>query len=301
MKKLNLISVVLLFTVALATLFVFSCKKDRIQPPPPQTLNAYTPVNTYLDTKKQQEQEFIITGPGNDTIIGNQGTRIYGGKNCLMLPNGDTVAYPYSVKLVELYTPKDMIYYQMPTVATGNILETDGEIRLRAFKGTQELSLKPLPCAYGIEMPNTSPKSYMNVFYGNNNGSFVDWTDSQVGFTTTAYGYLAYPNPLGWINCDNKIGNGTGSTLTFTSSTDDLTNVGIFIYFTATKGLMQVYAASSGKIPNGSNVKIVMIGINSSGTLYSYTESRTVNANATINVSLSQTTDAALTSYLDGL
>jgi len=301
MKKTNLISKILVTTITITTLITVGCKKDRIQSPPPPPLNSYTPVNTYLDSKKQQEQDFIITGPANDTIVGNQGTRIYGGKNCLQLPNGDTIAYPFTIKLVELYTPKDMIYYQMPTVASGNILETDGEIRLRAFKGTQELSLRPSPCAYGIEMPNTSPKSYMNVFYGSNNGNYVNWADSQVGFTTTSYGYLAYPNPLGWINCGNQIGNGTGSTLTFTSSTDDLTNVGIFIYFTTTKGLMQVYGASSGQIPNGSSVKIVMIGVNSSGSLYSYTESRTVNANATIDVSLSQTTDATLTAYLNNL
>jgi len=301
MKKSNLIFTMLSITIIAITLITFSCKKDRIQPPPPNQLNSYTPVNSYLDSKKQQEQEFIINGPGNDTIMGNQGTRIYGTKNCLMLPNGDTIDYPFSIKLVELYTPKDMIYYQMSTVASGDILETDGEIRLRAFKGTQELALKPSPCAYDIEMPNTSPKSYMHIFYGTNSNSNVNWTDSQVGFTTTAYGYLGYPTTLGWINCDNKIGNGTGNTLSFTSSTDDLTNVGIFIYFTSIKGVMQVFNASSSNIPSGSSVKIVMIGVNSSGNLFSYTESRTVNASATIDVSLTQTTDAALTTYLDNL
>ncbi|NQX98944.1 MAG: hypothetical protein HRT73_13860, partial [Flavobacteriales bacterium] len=71
-----------------------SCKKDRIEVPEEKTLNEYNPVNQYLDSKKQQEQEFIITGPSNDTITGNQGTKIIGGKNCLQDANGDTIDYP---------------------------------------------------------------------------------------------------------------------------------------------------------------------------------------------------------------
>ena len=59
-----------------------SCKKDRIEPPE-ETLNEYNSVNSYLDTKKQDEQDFEITGPSNDTLTGNQGTRIYGAKSCL--------------------------------------------------------------------------------------------------------------------------------------------------------------------------------------------------------------------------
>ena len=284
-------------TLILTTVLIYACKKDRIEQKP---IVSYDPVNTYLDTKKQQEQEFIITGQSNDTIIGNQGTKIYGGKNCLQDNNGDTIDYPFTIKLVELYLPKDMIYYQMPTVAAGNILETDGEIRLRAFKGTQELTLKP-SCPYCIEMPNSAPKNYMNIFYGTDNGNFVDWSDSQVGFTTNVYGYLGCPSTLGWINCDNQIGNGTGSTLTFTSGTDDLTNVGIFIYFDGTKGLMQAYNMSSGLIPDGSNVKIIMIAIDSNGDLFTYNETRTVNSSAVIDVSLSAITDANLTAYLDAL
>ena len=68
MKKLNLI----LTAISIIAITTYSCKKDRIEAPEePEQLNAYTPVNTYLDTKKQQEQEFIITGPSNDTITGN--------------------------------------------------------------------------------------------------------------------------------------------------------------------------------------------------------------------------------------
>ncbi|MCO6500428.1 MAG: hypothetical protein J5I47_08645 [Vicingus serpentipes] len=293
MKNIKHLSLALL---ALTIFTVYSCKKDRIEK---KQVNEYQSPNDYLDSKKQQEQEFIINGPSNDTLQGNQGTRVYGAKNCLQNSTGDTIDYPFTIKLVELYTPKDMIYYQIPTVAAGNILETDGEIRLRAFKGTEELTLKP-SCPYAIEMPNAAPKNYMNIFYGST-GTIVDWTDSQVAFGTNAYGYIGSPTTLGWINCDKTIGTGTGHTLTFTSSTDNLQNVAIFIYFTGIKGVMQVYNMTSGLIPDGSNVKIVMIAVNSSGDLYTYKETRTVTSSSTIDVELTAISDADLTNHLDNL
>jgi hypothetical protein len=298
MKKSNLITLLAIATLTTTALVNYSCKKDRIEEP--EQLAAYEPINSYLDSKKQQEQEFIITGPSNDTILGNQGTRIYGAKNCLVDGNNDTVDYPFSIHLVELYTPKDMMYWQMPTVASGDILETDGEIRIRATKNSQELTLKP-SCPYGIEMPNSAPKSYMNIFFGATTSNFVNWTDSNSPFNTIPYGYQAFINQLGWINCDNKIGNSKGHTLSFTSTTDDLTNVGIFIYFTAHDGVMQVYNTVSGLIPNGSTVKIVMMAQDSNGQLFSYTETRTVNNSDTISMSLSSTTDGALTAHLNSL
>lgn len=297
MKKLNLIPNIL---IALFLLSVFhSCKKDRIEPPQEEQLAAYQPISSYLDQKKQQEQEFIITGTTNDTIVGNQGTRIYGSKNCLVDSNNDTIAHPFTVKLVELYTPADMMYWQMPTVAGGNILETAGEIRLRAFKGTDELSLKP-SCPYAIEMPNSAPTNNMTIFYGTDNGTFVDWTDSQVAFSTIPYGYLGYVNSLGWINCDNQAATG-GHSVSFTSSTDDLTNVGIFLYIPATKTVMQGYNQTIASVPGGSNVKIVLMAIDSNGDLFSYTDTRTINGNTSIDVTLSSTTDAALTAHLNSL
>lgn len=296
----------LLTTITLSSLLFHSCKKDRIE----KSKNAYEPVNSYLDMKKQQEQEFVITGPSNDTIIGNQGTKLLVGKNCLMFPNNDTVSYPFSVKLVELYTAKDMIYWQMPTVAAGNILETDGEIRVRATKNNQDLVLKP-GCAYGVHMPNAAPKNNMNVFYGFDTGNFYDWTDnpSALGVNTTIsptfnhipYGYEALVARLGWINCGKLANNGSGNTITFTSQTDYLENVGIFIYFPTTKSVMQAYNMTSGLIPSGTNVKIIMIAVDGGGNLFHYYTTLTVNANTTLDVSLTAITDANLTALLDGL
>ena len=292
----------------LVSLLYLGCSKERIKEP---ALNQYSPVSTYLDTKKQPEQEFIIDSSTAGSIVGNQGTKISIGKQCLAYSNGDSVTWPFTVKLVELYKPKDMIYYQMPTVASGNILETDGEIRLRAFKNSTELILKPSPCFFQIEMPNTTPKSYMRVFYGFDSNGRPNWTDnpSSLGvttslspvFSTTASSYVASIARLGWINCGVLATNSPGSTLTFTSSTDDLTNVGIFIYLPATKTLMQVHNVTSDLIPNDVSATIIAIAVDANGQLFSSTLTQTISGSAQVDIVLGPVSDAALTSFLDAL
>lgn len=308
------VSSVLLFTLSIITSFIISsCSKDRIQPKSLKSYDAQA-TNNYLDSKKQAEQEFIIDTSGTGPIIGNQGTTISGAKNCLMDSNGDTVAYPFIVKLVELYTPKDMIYAQMPTVASDSIMETDGEIRVRAFKNATELSLMP-GCDFAITMPNAAPKNYMRVFYGFNTSTYTNWTDvpASLGvttsvspvFSTNATSYLAQIAKLGWVNCGYKRGGSTNYNLTFVSATDDLTGVAIFVYFPSTNparhGVMQVYNTVSGAIPNGSDVKIIAIASDSGGQLYSFTRTLTVNASQNIDVTMATTSDADLTTLLSSL
>jgi hypothetical protein len=140
----------------------------------------------------------------------------------------------------------------------------------------------------------------MTVFYGNDNGTFVDWTDSSTPWSTTAYGYKGTITSLGWINCGNQAGTG-GHTVTFTSSVDDLTNVGIFLYIPATKTVVQGYSQKAASIPSGTSVKIVLMAQDNNGDLFSYTDTKTINGNISIDVTLSKTTDAALTSHLNGL
>jgi hypothetical protein len=298
MRIINCLSKYMLVVVT-AVLLLQSCSKDRIQE---TQLNQYGTLNTYFDSKKQAEQEFIIDTAGNSPIIGNQGTKIGIGKQCLQFPNGDSVAWPFTVKLVELYKPKDMIYYQMPTVASGNILATEGEIRLRAFKNNTELVLKPSPCLAQVEFRDLDSvrNTNMIVYYGTQTNNLPDW-NGIFGFTNTSYGYSAPISKLGWINCGKLTGTTVGSKLIFTSSTDDLTNVGIFIYIPSTKTVMQVYNNMSSTIPNGLAVKITAIAAKSNGDLFSFSQALTVNTNNTINVTLSAITDANLTSALDNL
>lgn len=289
MKRINQISTLLI--IAIISALTFSCSKERIEP----DKNSYADLSPYLDSHKRIEEEFIITGPSQDTIIGQLGTRIYGSKDCLRFQNGDTVGYPFTIKLIELYTPDQMIYYQMSSIASGDVMDTEGIIKITAYKDSEELVLSP-SCPVGFEMPNDSPTSNKSIFIGG-----PSWTDTSVAASATSYGYLGYTNTLGWDNCANAVNSTGGHTLSFSSETDELGNVGIFLYFPATGAIMEVNSLATSGIPDGQQVEIICLAINSANSMYWYTETRTVTASATIDIELVATTDGAITSYLGGL
>jgi hypothetical protein len=293
--------------VLVTTVLFSSCSRDRIE----RDLNTYESPNAYLDSKKQDEQVFVIDTAGEGPIIGNQGTTIWGSIDCLQLPGGTPVDYPFIVKLVELYTPKDMIYYRMPTVAAGMPLETAGEIRLRAEKDGQELSLSQ-PCAFKVSMPNASPAlNYMNVYYGNENGDVVDWTtDLGVwGITQTqnpvfdvdTIGYTAFIEKLGWVNADRSVSTSGTYSITFDSDEDDLSNVIFFAYLPDSKTLLQSSGGIISGIPSGAFAKVVAIAVNTSGDLFHFHQDLSVNGNSTLMVVMTGISDPELTVLLDGL
>lgn len=305
-KKTKQMNKKLFFPIIILLAFSFSaCKKDRIE----KSMNEYEDLNDYLNLKKQQEQTFVIDSNGTGPIIGNQGTKIWIYKECLQTMDGNDISWPYIVKLVELYTPSDMIYWQMPSVSTNGILQTEGEVRLRAFKDNNELKLKPLPCKCIVEMPSDAPKDYMSVYYGFETNSRPNWTKNlaQFGitqptsewFTPTDTSHIGEIGKLGWIGCDSLVGSNLGATVNFVSTTDYLDNVGIFIYFPNTKTVMQVYDQISSPIPIGSNVKIICIAQKSNGSLYHYYSTATINGNIEIIVEMEEISDQALTSLLN--
>ncbi len=300
MKKLNQINSLMVLVLVLSFAFFSSCSKERIEPK--EELNDYESMNDYFNTKKQEEQVFVIDTSGSGPIVGNQGTKIWASKEKLMYVNGDSVHWPYTVKLIELYTPKDIIYYQMPTVADGDLLTTGGEVRIRAFKDGEELVLRPSK-TWTVEMPNNNPENDMKIYYGVENISFVDWTPNPAGvFDTTSYGYTGEIAKLGWAACGKDAGNFTSTTnYSFSSTTDNLQNVSTFIYLPNIKSLMQVYNQTSGALPIGEDIKIILMGINASSQLFYYYAETQVSTNNQIDVTLTSVSDADLTAILDAL
>jgi hypothetical protein len=302
MKTSNFVNLFTVFLLLLSTSFFNSCSKDRIEATEEEELSEYESINNYYNTKKQDEQEFVIDTSGTAPIQGHEGTKIWVSKEKLMFANGDSVHWPYTVKLIELYPAKDMIYYQMPTIADGNLLTSHGEVKITAFKDGEELVLRP-QCTWTVEMPNTSQESFMKTYYGELVSNITNWINTPAGnFTTTSYGYTAEMQQLGWISCAKlPVFSGNNTTYNFTSSTDNLTNVSKFIYLPNYKSLMQLYSSTSGNLPVGENIKIIFIGIDSSNKLFYYFNETQVEVNTTIDLSLTEITDANLTAVLNSL
>jgi hypothetical protein len=254
----------------------------------------------YFDSKKQDEQEFVIDTAGTDPIVGNQGTKIWPDKEKLMYANGDSVQWPYTVKLIELYTPKDMLYYQMQNVSSNNYFSCKGEVRVRALKNGEELVLRPNE-SWDIEMPATTPIDNVKVYYGDKTSEIANWNSSAEIFTTTTTGYHTGIAPLGWTAAGLGMSNELGITTSFTSTTDNLETVHIFMYLPSKESLIEVFNQQSIGLPTNEDVKIIIMAIDKSGKLFSFYKETKIGTDTSIDVTLTEISDTDLNNKLDNL
>lgn len=291
----SLLKPILFVLCAAAMVFFTQCNKDRIE----LEKNEYDSMNDYFDSKKQEEQDFVIDTLGTCPVTGNQGTRICPSITAVMHSNGDSVKYPYNMHLIELYTVKDMIYYWMSDLGGNLVISSKGVIRLRATKDNDALSMRASG-TWNIEEPDASPVSGQSIYYSTDGSN---WTTSSQSFTTSAYGYVGNSSQLSWIsNATAPSISSSRKSITFTSDTDVLTNVATFIYLPNLDALVQVNNQTSIALPVGEDIEIILMGIRSNGDLYHYYKETTVSASSNeYKVELTKISDANLTSILDGL
>jgi hypothetical protein len=298
MRRVYLIAGTALSVFTLSILFS-NCSKERIEPD--QQLEEYEEADEYLESKKVEEQEYEITEEGDGPLIGNEGTKIWISKDILMYPNGDSVHFPYTIKLIELYTPEDMIYYQMPSMSDNALLSTHGYVRVRAFKDNVELVLRP-DKYWLVEMPRSNPESDMLIYNGAENNADVNWVDKySTAFTATAYGYYGEIKELGWIACaKDAIGSTQTVSYSFYSDSISLDNLSNYIYLPEKEALMQVIGSGTAPLPLDESMKIIVFAKQGEQLFSFYTEG-IVGAENRIEIVLSTTTDAALTATLVSL
>lgn len=292
-----------LLSIALA-LGIGSCSEQRTEQ------NTYSSPDQFMMDNRPEEQVFVIDTGGQGPIVGNQGTRLWGDSSIFMFPDGGAVSYPFIIKLIELYIPKDMILYEMPTVAQGNLLVTGGEIRVRAFKDEVELVLRP-GRSYNALFPTDSIDQNMDLFAGSETGDVVDWTlvsdTSVIGVSNPdsipGLFYYTWISEMGWINCDYFYGTDPDSltTITYTSEDDELDNVVKFLYFDDIHSVMQVYGTVSGNVPIGASVKSICFALNSSGNMAYHYEEFIITPNHTVEVTMQEISEADLIALLGGL
>jgi hypothetical protein len=301
------------------TIVFTDCSKQRI------AANSYSSPDEFMYENRPEEQEFEIDGDGDGPIIGNQGTRLWLDSSIFMFTNGNAVSYPITIKLIEVYTPKDMMLYELPTVAQGNMLVTAGEIRVRAFKDGEELVLRP-GRVYYAQVPNSDPVAEMSIFYGQETGDILDWfdnassvssnpgidslewiapnTDSIGGpFGNPGIGYDLFVPTMGWVNCDYFYGMNPDSltTVSYESEDDNLDNVVIYLYFPNIGSIMQVYGQQSGLVPIGEPVISICVAMNSDGNLAHHYEEFVITPDHVVQVSMTEISEADLLALLAGL
>jgi hypothetical protein len=292
----------------LITLWVMgSCQKDRV------VQDDFQSMDSFYNTHKEEEQVFVIDTLGSCPLIARKETKICIGTDMIEYTNGSGVIYPFILKVVELYSIRDMILWRLPAIAGGNILETSAEIRVRAFKANDELVLKPGK-AYFMEM-DTMPVLLQNMqaYYGYDSGNITDWTSNissiSPGFVDTisnvgvnAFFYSLKIARMGWISSARLNSSAASKTpVTFSVAGTNTQNIEIYLSFKGFKGLMKVSNLTSGLIPVGEQVTMVAFAKNQKGDFLYDQQSLTITPGLTIPLNMKVTTETGLLNALNAL
>lgn len=264
---------VFLLTASCISISLFSCKKERTDPV--NSTSDYSPPVGFYFLNQPEEQTFKIDSVKGGPIVGKDGTRLFPDKKIFMHPDSSDFRYPYFIRLVELYTIKDMILANKPSVATDVVLETGGEIRVRAF---QDFSTPPLVLRPGkkFHMNLDTTKNLatgMGVYYGFTKDSIDNWTkdvssldpkinpDTLSAVVNTPDFYAMSIARMGWVSCAKEYTSlKPKDILTFTAEGNNIQNIDIFISFNAVRSVMKVRNLKSFPIPEGTDITIIAIG-----------------------------------------
>lgn len=289
------------FLVLPLAALLLSCSKDRIEE---TKTDSFSSLDEFYDENKVEEQEFIINNEDSTGhITGNQGSEIYGGRSLFMFSNrADEVTFPYKIKLIELYKYDDIIFYQMPTPHSDGILNSGGEIRVRAFKDDEELVLKPT-LHYIANFSSTATESDMKVFYGNLNGEkFSDWSMAAdaSSVAVTSGKYVASIYKMGWVTpAKNRTGNKADITFTIDGSGGE--NIGLAIVFKDFHGVITGKNLKLTDVPVGESATIVAMAKDQDGNYRLHQQDITITGATTIKLDMKTVTKEALLSALDKL
>ncbi len=288
-----------LSVIVLFGLLIQSCKKDRI------TGDKFESMDAFFETNKVEEQEFIITSEDSTIpIIGNQGTELFVGRRLFkFLDRNDAIELPYSIKLVELYTCKDALMYQVSSSTTTNPLENKGQIRVRACKSGEELEL--ISGNYFVSnFSSTVSSSDFNAYQEKVSSSFVNsWllaTDgSTVSVSDAKYSYKTFA--LGWLS-PAKLKTSTGVTaVTFEVEGSGGESITLAICFDDFHGPISGKNLELKNVPIGEKVTVLGMAQDQNGKFRLHKSSVTITASMVVKLDMKIVEEADLLSTLGGL
>ncbi len=292
------------------SLLVISCKKDRIQQ------DDYQDMESFYNDNEEEEQELTVdsTGSGSCYVTAKKGTRICITRDMLQDANGVEVpSYPFKLKVIELYSIKDMILRRQPSVASGGILQTTAEIKVRPFKNGSEVYLKP-GRAYLMETANfSSTVTGMQSYYGFNNGGLDNWTNNISSFipgfvdtlssvyTSPAY-YALTPATTGYVSAAQPhVSTAQYTTLTLTVQGTNTQNIQAFISFSGFKGVMRIFNLVSFPVPVGEQVTLMAFGKLQTNDFVMHQQSFAITPGMSLPLNMQVVSEATLLAALDGL
>ncbi|WP_133054736.1 hypothetical protein [Niastella populi] len=314
--KATLLSAAIL-TTALATMT--ACKKDKGTPP------NYAKADDVLAAHAIKQQSFTGNADAGFTITGEKGTKVTFAPNAFVDGAGNVVSGTVTVTLKEVLSKKDVLFSGVMTESNGQLLESGGEILVKAQKDGAELQVNPKLQDKGaqVEIPKVMNNGDMGLFIqerrqqgggasgGNQQESPYTWVPAPYyPFGNGPNSYTFSLPSFSWVNCDRFYSDpNPKTTITALPAFQDNNQVSdlqvmlvfkniatvITLPFDYTSQKFQSYQNS---LPIGLQADLIILGKDSDGFIQFGTQSITIGANMHIDAPVHKATQAEVDAFL---
>lgn len=279
-------------------LLATSCSDDRVTPDEFKSLNGF-----YEKYREETQSVTITSDEGELPIIGKKGTELYGSRHVLQQSNGDSVQLPWTVQLIELYSIKDHLLYQQPTLENNVIpLESEGTIKVLAYALQEELTVRS-DQKYITKLSTASPKTGMSLYSGGKSpDTFIGWAKATDGSTNSIDAGKHQLNlaSFGWHQIAGAT-YGATTTATFTLTGTGGENIDIWAVPASKKSLIYGTNLTLPNLPVGETVTIFALALNQNDKLVMHNASVVVTEGMVVEMQLAETSESDVLSFLESL
>jgi hypothetical protein len=314
-RLLNLASLATLALVATMS----SCKKDTVETPAP-TPGGYNSLAEFYSANRPAMMTYTVSGTSGGSFTTPQGTTVTIPPNAFVTQSNVPVTGSVTIEFLDVYKKSDMLFCDRPTTMYwGTPIKSAGEFFIKASADGDALLVaagqqidveQPLQAGELIDTGMVAligvPDSAGGAAWAPDPNMSLVWNQSGYIFSLYQFGQPA--DSGSWCNSDNQwfFSAYPQTSLTLHANDDPAEyTTDVFLIFNTINSMIHVYQTNVNDYqywyaPVGLSCTVVAIGAKD-GKLYSSFTPVTISVNQTVNITLTETTEADFKTALEAL
>ncbi len=308
-----------LFSAAIlaAAIATFSaCKKSQEKP-------AYAKADDVFAAHAILTQTFSGDASTGFTITGAKGTKIIFPAKAFRDGNGNVVSGNVTIKLKEVLSKKDVMFSGVMTESHGQLLESGGELEVKAQKDGADLQIMP-DTLVRVEVPKVMNNKDMQLFVlgkrdqgqGGSGGQqppanpntwvpapYAPFGNGPNSYTFSLPGFT-------WVNCDRFYSDPNPKTTITVSpvfqDNNQVNNLQVMLVFKSIATVITLpfdygsnkFQSYQNSLPIGLQADLVIVGKDSDGYIQFGTQLITISANLHVDAPIHRATQAEVDAFL---
>jgi len=304
--------------LATAIVSVTACKKDKSTP-------NYAKADDFMASHAIKEQSFTGNAATGFSITGEKGTKVIFAPNAFVDGNSNIVTGNVTVTLKEVLSKKDVLFSGVLTESNGQLLESGGEILVKAQKDGAALRLNPALQNDGarVDIPKVMNNKDMGLFVQDKRqqgGATGNQQQPQSPYTWYPAPYYPFGNgpnsysfslpSFTWVNCDRFYSDPNPKTtitaLPAFQDNNQVTDLQVMLVFKNITTVItlpydytvQKFQSYQNSLPIGLQADLIIIGKDSDGYIQFGTQPITISANMHIDAPVHRATQAEVDAFL---